>query len=526
MAVVTEQQTVEPADSSVAPSLSAGRYRWLVLAAGAVLALLGTGEPYSVAVAAWLAPVLLLRFVRCSRVLPGLGAVLLVVVAASTFWGYKLVGFASVPTLVAMALTGAATALPYAADRLLGRRLSPLLRLVLFPAVLVCAEFALVRFSSWGAIHGLLVNTQLGDLPLLQIGSVTGPFGVGFLIGAFATVVNHVWEKRPNGRRVALAYALVLTVVVVAGSASMSFAAAPTARTVRIAGITPNKELVIDQYTAVGGGNPSLMLPPRTDPSSVPQQTKAVLDDLFGKTQAAAQAGAKIVMWSETSANISETNVPGLLARAQRVAQEQGIYLEIAPSVYRPGQQDLNETFLIGPDGKTLWNYIKTHPVPGAEEDQYGQGNTAIPVAQTPYGRISSVICFDGDFPAMLHIDTDIMLIPSADWPQDSPAHTQLSALRGIENGYAVVRTDSNGQSAAFDRQGRVLSVQDTTGDNDRNWYVDVPTQGTTTIYRTIGDTFAWLNVLAALALTAIVGWEVIGQRPTARSHNQDSGAG
>ncbi len=88
------------------------------------------------------------------------------------------------------------------------------------------------------------------------------------------------------------------------------------------------------------------------------------------------------------------------------------------------------------------------------------------------------------------------------------------SSLRAIENGYALVRQDFNGWSAAYNQHGQPLATQDTTVDHDP-WIVDVPTHGVTTLYRLTGDTFAWLCLAGTLVL---IGMAVIPRRsPTRR---------
>lgn len=132
-------------------------------------------------------------------------------------------------------------------------------------------------------------------------------------------------------------------------------------------------------------------------------------------------------------------------------------------------------------------------------------------MVETPYGRLSNVICYDADFPAMMHVDADIMLVPGGDWPEMGRIHTQMASLRAIENGYALVRQDFNGSSQAFDHQGNVLAQQDTTPGDSAPWIVDVPTRGATTPYRLIGDVFAWLCAAATLAA---IGFAVRRARP------------
>lgn len=114
------------------------------------------------------------------------------------------------------------------------------------------------------------------------------------------------------------------------------------------------------------------------------------------------------------------------------------------------------------------------------------------------------VICYDADFPGLMRVRADIMLVPSHDWREYGRAHTEKAALRAIEDGYTLVRQDSEGVSAAFDDRGHVLATTDYFTTNPQAIVAYVPTRGTTTVYDLIGDTFAWLCVITVGALTTI----------------------
>ena len=128
-----------------------------------------------------------------------------------------------------------------------------------------------------------------------------------------------------------------------------------------------------------------------------------------------------------------------------------------------------------------------------------------IQVLETPFGRLSSVICFDMDFPGLLHeagnLGTDIMLVPSNDWLEIDPWHTEMALFRAIEQGFNMVRQTANGLSLATDTRGRALSRMDHFTTEDRVMVSQVPTRGVTTIYSKVGDLFAWLCIITVPAL-------------------------
>lgn len=489
------------------------RYVWFAL--GLLLQLFAVGGRWDLPLAAWAFLVFLLRFLRTGRPLPGLILAWLVGVAGALFWTVQLAVPLTPLTFAGVFALGSATLVPFAVDRLLHERVGPVVRLLAFPAALTAVEFLLGSFNPFGTAYGLLAVTQHENLALLQSLSVAGPYAVAFLMGVVATAANHLWEN--SGFRPALAVAGVLAAVLVGGQARLAFAPAPSAPTVRVAGINPSGASLEAAGRLLGTAPTDLAGVSRVGVSTVRAASEVISRQLFDDTRKAAQAGAKIVFWSENAAKVRAEDEPAFLAQATAFARQWGIYLSVAANVYLPdAPYGRDQTVLVGPDGKVLWTYQKRHPIPGLES--YEPGTGPAPVVETPYGRLSNVICYDADFPAMMHVAADIMLVPGGDWPEMGRIHTKMASLRAIENGYALVRQDFNGSSQAFDFQGRVLSQQDTTPGDNLPWIVDVPTRGTSTPYRVVGDVFAWACV--ALTLGAIV---LGAARPVRRSVNRPS---
>jgi apolipoprotein N-acyltransferase len=149
---------------------------------------------------------------------------------------------------------------------------------------------------------------------------------------------------------------------------------------------------------------------------------------LSAETRQAARAGAQLIVWSETAAPTLEADKPALLQRVAALARAEGICIYATVGV--PFEH--NETFLFAPTGAELWHYQKNHPVPGLEP--IAPVTNDPPVIDTPVGRLSNVICFDGDFPALTRVPADILLLPGWDWPEMGYTHTmKMARLRAIE---------------------------------------------------------------------------------------------
>ena len=490
--MTTNEFGTQPSDNS--------RYLWLAI--GAATTMFAIGGRFDLPLAAWIAPIFLLRFSRLSLPRTGLPLIWLVTVAAALCWMWQMAVPMQPMTILGALMFGTISALPFVTDRLLANRLSPVPALLLFPATQVFSEFIMGSFSPFGTAYGLRAFTQHENLALLQFMSLAGPYAIGFLIAFCATVINDLWQNRFARERmktIGIAYLIGLTVIVAGRQMRLAFFPT-TATTVRIAGISPSMTAEDAAQQLLGGNGVTDQAISTMNPIEMRDAFAVAITEMTQSTHKAALSGAKIVVWSENAVRTTDADKPALLNNAKEIAKAENIYLLAAIKTYltvAPYGRD--ETYMIDPQGNVLWTYAKAHPIPGLET--YIPGNGIVPVVNTPYGRIANVICYDADFPPTMRTSADIMLVPGGDWPEMGRAHTQMASLRAIENGYALFRTDFNGMSAAYDYQGHVIAEQDTTGAGPHIFVAEVPTRGTTTLARWIGDTFAWICTLGMLAL-------------------------
>src|SRR5215207_6256743 len=389
---------------------------WLWLACGAALlpfTLLQTTIPLAV----WLAPIFLLRF---SRTVPARWALPALAVAGALGVYVSLRGtLPADQVLIAAAGGGVLTPVPYAVDRLLHGRLTGILRTLVFPMADTAVVF-LFGAGDFGTM-GHLAGTQVNNLPLLQSASITGQWGVAFLIAWAAAVVNEVWQRRfalaEAGRPVAV-FGSVLAAVLLLGGARLAFDP-PAAATVRIAGVAPNRA-ASDALMAAAIGSGARTAPERAEIRE--RYFTPMLDDLFRRTEQTARAGAQVVVWAEAAAFEFVEDKAAVVDRAQAVARAEQIYLQIGVVYLLPSEQrPFNEirAILFDPTGAVVWDYLKTTSPLG---DGNAPGPGIVPTVDTPYGRLATVICFDASFPPLVRqagrAGVDILLVPSSDWAQ------------------------------------------------------------------------------------------------------------
>jgi apolipoprotein N-acyltransferase len=435
-----------------------------------------------VPLAAWLAPIFLLRFSRTQRALIALPVLALVhyLAAVVSMRGGLIPG----ETLAFYALGGALGVLPYVADTALVRRVPGWARTLVFPAPAVVLDWAF-GLTSLGTL-GSVAYSQFGFLSLTQVASITGIWGIVFLIMWLAPVTNEVWERGfqwATLRSSVIPLTAVLLTALVLGGARLAFFN-PTVPTVRVAALAADRAL-----------------------RDSDQQAR-VIDDLMARTRLEAQAGARIVSWSEAAASIHKEDEAALIRRAGALAREERIYLQLGLIVELPTEHypfAENRAILIDPSGEVVQNYFKAiHPL--GDANVFAPGPGVVPTTETPYGRLATVICFDADFPALVRqagrARADILLVPSNDWQPVDAIHARAATFRAVENGVALVRPTGNGISVAVDHLGQPLATADYFATPALTMVADVPTRGVATIYPRIGDAAAYL----CLALLVILG--------------------
>jgi len=478
---------------------------WVWLAIAAVLLIFANGAN-TVPLAAWLAPVFVLRFVRSQSLKVGLPVAYVLLVATFAFQFRGMVPIPGVAYYVFLVVWGISLALPYLIDRLIAPKLIGLMTSLVFPVAWATTEYILSRgpYATWGSV----AYSQYGNLALLQVLSVTGLWGITFLIGWFAAVCNRLWEEGLDSKRARvgawLCLGTIVSVMLLGGARMAMFP--PSSPTVRVASISKRKvepELSAEVSRRMFQGEAT-----SEDMEGIQRWATAIDNDLLLRAEEEMRAGAKIVFWGETNAPLLKEDEAAFVKRGSNMAAKYKVYLGMALGVWNRGKTPPleNKLVLIQPNGQVAWEYHKARPVPGSEAALQVRGDGRLRDLDTPYGRLSSIICYDGDFPQLLAqagaLGVDVMLDPSNDWREIDPWHTQMVSFRAIEQGFNLVRQTSQGLSAAFDYQGRRLAAMDHYQTTDYAMVSHVPATGVRTIYSRLGDWFAWVCLAGLVLLT------------------------
>jgi apolipoprotein N-acyltransferase len=507
------------------------RLTWLWLVIGFLLLPFTTIQTV-IPLAAWFAPVFLLRFVRTSKRTSI--ALLLIFFAYAVGITVAMRGSQAGSAgefiygiIVFPLIRGLMYTLPYAVDRLIGSRLNSWPRVLVFPLAFTTVDW-LMSLTKLINSTGSPAYSQYSNLALIQMLSVTGMWGVTFLMMWFASTVNELWEHafdwRPV-RGVLGIFAIALMAILIFGSARLNFFA-PSSAGIEAATIT------LDDTTGQkeSSGVDWLTFNQSTDAerAAVRPQFEATVDQMLARTETALRGGAKIVAWQEGSGTVLEEDKRSTLDRVMALAKEHDAYLEVSFGVptRTPAQHFvLNESILVDNTGTVRWTYDKTYPVIPTESYVVISGNGKLPAADTAYGRLSTAICNDLHFPPLIRQagenNVDVLIAPYNDFHPWESEDAVTATYRAIENGFSLVRPAGHGFSTITDYEGRILASQNYYTSSSGIMLTAVPTRGVRTIYSRIGDLFAYMCAVGLILLAVLA--LVRGKRPAAGTKNQPS---
>ena len=384
----------------------------------------------------------------------------------------------------------------------------------------------------------LLGPSQYRILPLIQIASVTGVYGVSFVVvwvsAALSCAIWVAWRAQPAlpvlARELA-APLLALAGATLFGGLELSAPESPAAQ-LRVALVQP----------AI----------PQSIIWDLNERTNR-LHKLLELSHAALAQGADLLVWPEAAL---PANMVGRTRETQELitalVRSNGVWMVfggVDTALRRGGGGEpfrFNAAFLIDPAGDLISRYYKQHLVVFGEympavrwlpflkhlrQSGGGMEPGRRPVSfqmQRPRARFSPLICFEDVFPRetreSVDADTDFLLnLTNNGWFGESAAqwqHAVCALFRAVENGLPLVRCTNNGLTCWIDAKGR---IHDACFPGSRNIYqagykiVTVPLQPSwpkqpPTIHHRFGDWFGWG---CGLVTVAGLAWALVSRRRT-----------
>jgi len=374
---------------------------------------------------------------------------------------------------------------------------------LIVPAFWVAYEFIGESLSIHGTI-GNLGYSQMKFLPILQIASVTGIWGISFSIFLFAAVIAALFSSASTQRKRAVAVGLAVFLVCVFGFGAWRLAT------------TPKNSPTIKVGLIASDDSMNLIVPTTED--------AAAAFDRFGKQMLSMDAqGIQLFVLPEHSGPVTDASQAATDATFERLAQQTHAFIAIGIDRITP-KVSWNQERLYAPNGTLLATYDKHHLLPHWEDQftpslsrtslsvPYGAmcaGPDASPSKHaailTLSGKWGLEICKDMDFPLLsrqyARDGVALMIVPAWDFLVDGWSHGSIAIMRGIEGGFSIARSAKKSILYAADDRGRVLAERDSGFTPFATVVVTVPVRHDATIYSRFGNWFAWLDLVLLISL-------------------------
>ncbi len=343
-----------------------------------------------------------------------------------------------------------------------------------------CAGVFVEFLTTFSPLPVGIALCQNRNVPLIQVCSVTGIWGVSFLLWLVNAAVAQTFLLRPRRAAAApLIGSVTLTALVWAGGFwTLSHTPSSSAQ-------KPVTVAAVQDFSGVDAHD----LAP-------PSKLAGDLPDSAALTRQAAAKGAQLIVGTENALGASFTpNNPK--TETATLARETGAYLVVGYEAdAKP--HPFNCAALVAPTGNTLGVHHKLRLFLG--ERQTMQPGTTIQTWDSDLGKIGLLICFDtcytGDVRQAVLNGAHLIAVPNYDPPTPGNSlhnlHAALIPFRAVENHVAVVRADPNGKSQIIDSAGRTIAESPMF--EAVALVADVaPGDGQGTFFTRTGDWFAYL---------------------------------
>lgn len=347
-----------------------------------------------------------------------------------------------------------------------------------------------------------------GNLPLVQLTTVTGLYGLSFVVAAYGSLVAYAIL---SGRQRAWKGLIALTAVIVFVALGCRF-------------LVPSEAPRFTAHLVQTNFAQAYEYPP-----DWMQVHAGDLDELGQISVDAARRIPGLIVWPESPAPFSLQD-PVFGARARQIAQQSGSNFLVGAEDWKRDAAGkwvaTNSAILLNPSGQRIFTYDKIHLVPfgeyvplrkwltftgklTADLGDFTPG-TVYAVGGLPGGRFGTFICYEAVFPNMVRRFTaggaELLINISNDgWfgRSSAPAqHLMMARVRAVENRRWLLRDTNNGFTVSVDPYGRIVAQLAT----DIRGQLDAPYdfRSDLTPYARFGDWFAWLCVIVSLVLLAM----------------------
>ncbi len=419
---------------------------------------------------------------------------------------------------------------------------------VLFPLGVAAIWVSLEWVRSWlltGFPWGNIGYSQWNYLPGIQIASLTGVYGISFVIVLFNAGIATLIRRRQEWRKelmTVIVPCLLAVICLIYGYAAIARSENTPPKNIKVA-LVPGNIPQIEKWQ--------------------PENVGKILKQYLNSTRKVAAKNPDVIVWPETTVR------GGMLSGewAVQVSYRQWkkfhnlfkeTFGEIGGIPMLIGATDLdafgniyNRVISVSSDGKILGKYAKMHLVPFGEyvpladflpnfvqfhPFEHGKTVNLLPITNVAalqtnneITEVGTSICFESAFPnhfrqfvkkganAMGILTNDAWFTGTA-FPE---LHLAMAPLRAVENRIAIFRCANGGYTCVVDNFGRITTSFVTPQTEKEFMIADVPlSEGKQTFYTQYGD---WLPILCLVLSILCIAYRVVLRHTNAQPKITDN---
>ena len=304
-------------------------------------------------------------------------------------------------------------------------------------------EFITSLYSSAGTFDSI-AYTQIFNLPVIQIASITGIWGVTFLLMLIPAGMALSWHYRKNSKlclKTIAAPISILILTIIFGFYRLNVPVQGPSVKIGMASIN----MSLEELRSRGQE----------------KEAEKIISRYIHCIELLSRSGAEVILLPEKIIALNLNEQPKFLqlladaARNNRITLIAGLSIQDDSKLY-------NSAYLFLPSGEIVLKYDKQHLLPFSE-GSYTPGQEFSIRTLEDGGIWGIAICKDMDFqePSRGYSQrgVNLLFVPALDFKADALLHARIAIMRGIEGNYAVARAAQWGLLSLSSNKGNIIDM-------------------------------------------------------------------
>ena len=305
-------------------------------------------------------------------------------------------------------------------------------------------EFLTSQYSLGGSFDSI-AYTQILNLPIAQIASITGIWGITFLLFNVPACIALAWHYRKRSRLCLQTVTLPVIIVIMTILLGLYRLWLPS-----------DGEHIKIGMASIGLSRQELLS------RGEEQKAELIIGRYLNCIEQLSHSGAEIILLPEKIISFDVNKQARFLQIMAEAARKNHVTV-IAGLDTRDDPNIFNSAYIFTPSGGIESKYDKQHLLPFSEGNYISGQELLIRNFEDNQGKFGIAICKDMDFenPSRKYGQNEIsiLFVPALDFKVDDFLHARIAIMRGIEGNYAVVRAAQWGLLSVSNNKGEIINM-------------------------------------------------------------------